>query len=310
MKSNPKVDALIANIEKVFIGKLDVIRLVLTGLLSNGHILVEDVPGVGKTTLSRALARSIDCSYQRIQFTPDQLPSDILGVSVWDSRSNHFVFTPGPIFANIILADEINRTTPRTQSALLEAMNDYQVTVDRKTYPLELPFLVIATQNPYEFEGTYPLPESQLDRFLMKIRVGYPEMAQERQVILNQRLTHPLDTLTAVLTKQDVLELQKQVREVRVDESLVTYTLELVEMSRHSDKLEVGISPRGAVALYKASQAYAFLQGRDFVAPDDIKHLAVPVWGHRVIGRSGMHGGSEGNATIIEEFLSRVPVPV
>ncbi|MFC1588201.1 AAA family ATPase [Planctomycetota bacterium] len=311
MAYNEKISKLEKNIQKVFVGKNEVIQLVLTGLLSNGHILIEDVPGVGKTTLSRALAKSIDCSFQRIQFTPDQLPSDILGVSVYDNKKNEFVFSPGPIFANIILADEINRTTPRTQSALLEAMNDCQVTIDRKTYPLEHPFMVLATQNPYEFEGTYPLPESQLDRFLMKINIGYPDTESERRVILDQRLTHPIDTLEAVIHREEVIELQKQARQVAIDESLVSYMLEVVDISRNFDRLDVGISPRGAIAFYKAAQAYAFIQGRDYVIPDDLKLLATAVFSHRVISRAAVHGLSgDANSAIIEEILSRVPVPI
>ncbi|MHC5019860.1 MAG: AAA family ATPase, partial [Planctomycetota bacterium] len=244
------IPQLIANIEKVIIGKLEAVRMVVVGLLSQGHVLIEDVPGVGKTTLARALAKSIDGVFQRVQFTPDLLPSDILGVSVYNTESNQFVFRPGPIFASVVLADEVNRTPPRTQSSLLEAMNDFQVSVDGATHKLPRPFIVLATQNPIEFAGTYPLPESQLDRFLLRVRIGYPTREDEREVLTRQQRSHPIDTLTPVMTAAEVVSLQARAREVKVEASLADYLLELVGRTRDNTDLLVGVSPRGSLALY------------------------------------------------------------
>jgi MoxR-like ATPase len=310
MEEASKIAELIGNIEKVFIGKKDAIKLTLTGLFAGGHILIEDVPGVGKTVLARALARSIDCSFQRLQFTPDLLPSDIIGVSIYTPEMNEFVFKPGPIFAHVILADEINRTTPRTQSSLLEAMNDFQVSVDGKTHSLELPFIVLATQNPYEFEGTYPLPESQLDRFLMRIEIGYPDLENEKQVLFSQAHDHPLMQLSPVLSRDDVVFIQSRVRDVRIDESIIEYMLEITRRTRKNSKLEIGVSPRGSLMLRRAVQAHALIESRDYVVPDDVKKLAVPVLSHRVIVRATARQDARRAAAVIKDILEEVPVPV
>jgi MoxR-like ATPase len=304
------LDRLMRNIEQVVLGKPEAIRLAVVALLAEGHILVEDVPGVGKTLLARAMAASIDCTFRRIQFTPDLLPSDILGSSVYNAATGEFVFKAGPIFANVILADEINRTTPRTQSALLEAMADAQVSVEGRTYPLEPPFLVVATQNPFEFEGTYVLPESQLDRFMMRIRMGYPVRSVERDILTTHRQGEPVTTLEPVLNSAEVLLLQRAVREVRVEDAIADYMLDLVHATRESDELNVGVSTRGALTLYRAAQSLAFVSGRDYVVPDDVKNLAVPVLAHRVLGKSFLQAGEFNAAeTIIRDLLDRLRVP-
>ncbi len=304
------IQALHKNIGSVFLGRPEVIRLVTTGLLAGGHVLLEDVPGVGKTVLAKSLARSVDVDFRRVQFTPDLLPSDILGVAVYDQSAGSFEFKPGPVFTQVLLADEINRATPRTQSALLEAMNDAQVSVDRTTHPLPEPFFVIATQNPYEFEGTYPLPESQLDRFMLRIRIGYPSAEAERAVIRAQQETHPIEALGPVLTGADVKRLQAAVRKVRLDDAVLDYALGLVRETRASKHLTVGGSPRASIALTRAAQAHALLQGRDYVLPDDVKALAVPVLAHRVIGTGfGGEGGDE-RERIVREVAERAEVPV
>ena len=299
------------HIETVLIGKTDAVRLVLVGLFAGGHILIEDVPGVGKTTLARALARSIRCSFRRIQFTPDLLPTDILGVPIYNPVEDRFIFKHGPIFANVVLADEINRTTPRTQSSLLEAMNEFQVSVDGATHPLPKPFIVLATQNPHEYEGTFPLPESQLDRFLMRIDIGYPSRDDERIVLTSQRLAHPLDTLEPVLDADEVVAIQAAVRQVRVDDALTDYILDIVSRSRRTEKLDIGVSPRGGLSLSRAAQALALAEGRDYCLPDDIKRLAVPVLAHRVIRRAALTAaGGQSEREIIRELLDQTPVPV
>ncbi|MHC4661334.1 MAG: AAA family ATPase [Planctomycetota bacterium] len=310
MDAAGKIEALRGNIEKVFIGKPEEVKMVLVALFAGGHILIEDVPGVGKTTLAKALARSTDALFQRVQFTPDLLPSDILGVSVYNQKSGEFVFKPGPIFTNVLLADEINRTTPRTQSALLEAMNDFQVSVDGKTHPLPKPFIVLATQNPYEFEGTYPLPESQLDRFLMRISIGYPDAEGEKAVLASQRIGNPLDVLEAVITAEEVTEIQRRVREVKVDESLIDYVLAITQATRASDRIEVGVSPRGSLFYRRAAQALAYVESRDYVIPDDIKRLASPLLAHRIIFRSATARSREKAERVIDEILELIPVPV
>ncbi len=302
-----KIEALRDNVEKVFVGKTDVVNQLLVALLAGGHVLIEDVPGVGKTTLAKALARSLDASFRRIQFTPDLLPSDVTGVSIYEQDKRQFVFKPGPIFGHVVLADEINRTNPRTQSALLEAMNDHQVSVDGATHMLPEPFIVLATQNPYEFEGTYPLPESQLDRFLMRLRVGYPGRDEEREVLASREKGDPLDELGPVASGADVVALQKQVREVKVDESILDYILDLVTATRESERLHVGVSPRGSLALRRAIQALALVEGRAYALPDDVKRLAVPVLAHRVIPKGRHLAGTAEGAEAIAEILSAVP---
>jgi MoxR-like ATPase len=311
LKVRDKIARLIENVEKVFMGKTETVKLTVIGLFAGGHLLVEDVPGVGKTILAKTLAKSLDCSFQRIQFTPDLLPSDILGVSILNSANDQFVFKRGPIFANFVLADEINLTTPRTQSSLLEAMNDSQVTIDGATYRLPQPFMVIATQNPIEYEGTYPLPESQLDRFLMRIRIGYPDAPDEKKILYSQQVQHPISTLEPVITANDVLRIQQDVRTVRVDESISDYILEIAARTRAHEHLEVGVSPRGSLAIFRASQALAYTEGRDYVIPDDVKRLAVPVLAHRTITKGLMHENSAlFTQELIESILTTVPVPV
>ncbi len=304
----PKIHALKENIELVFIGKREAVDLVLVALLAGGHLLIEDVPGVGKTTLARALARSLDCTFRRIQFTPDLLPPDVTGVSIYAQEEREFVFKPGPIFANVVLTDEINRTNPRTQSALLEAMNDHQVSVDGRTHPLPDPFIVLATQNPYEFEGTYPLPESQLDRFLMRIHIGYPGPDEEKDVLQSRRTADPLDSLRPVATGADVAALQGSVRAIAVDEAIIDYIIEIVTRTRESPRLHVGVSPRGSLALRRAVQALALVEGRDYALPDDVKRLAVPVLAHRVIPKARLRGPGEA-IEAVKELLSEVAAP-
>ena len=306
-----QIERLQGSVETVFLGKTEAVRLVLVGLFSSGHVLIEDVPGVGKTILARALARSIDCTFRRIQFTPDLLPTDILGVPIYSAADDSFVFKRGPIFAHVVLADEINRTTPRTQSSLLEAMNEFQVSVDGATYALPQPFMVLATQNPHEYEGTFPLPESQLDRFLMCIHIGYPSRDDEREVYGSQRLAHPLDSLEPVLSAKDIVGIQAAVRGVRVGDEVTDYVLDIVERSRSRESLEIGVSPRGGLSLSRAAQALALLEGRDYCMPDDVKRLAVPVLAHRVIRRAAlMAAGGQDERAIIRDILDETPVPV
>lgn len=299
-----------ANVGRVVLGKTQVIRRCIIALLAGEHVLLEDVPGVGKTLLGKALARSVSGSFHRIQFTPDLLPADITGGSVYDSNTKTFSFERGPVFANVVLADEINRTTPRTQSALLEAMSEGQVSADGQTFALPRPFMVIATQNPLEFEGTYPLPESQLDRFLMRISVGYPERSEEIEVLRSHRQGEPVDQLEAVLTAEQVVALQESVRGVRVEEAIDEYLLDVVQATRKCGDLHVGVSIRGALALYRASQAAALTAGRDYVIPDDVKELAVPVLAHRVITKGYMHGGQrEAVEALVERLVDEIRVP-
>ncbi len=297
------------NIESVVLGKQEVIRKTLIALLAGEHLLLEDVPGVGKTLVAKALAKSIDGKFTRVQFTPDLLPSDIVGSSIY--HNGDFKFSPGPIFANIVLGDEINRAPPRTQSALLEAMSERQASIDGTTYPMPDPFMVIATQNPFEFEGTYVLPESQLDRFLMRIDLGYPAREAERNVLRTHRVGEPVDGLSSVVSLSEIKQWQGAVREIRFDDSLVEYLQDIVEKTRKSNELQVGVSTRGALALYRAAQSQALLSGRDYVVPDDIKGLAVGVLAHRVMPR-GFAAGSERSIveSMIQRCLESVAVPV
>jgi MoxR-like ATPase len=301
------------NVARVIRGKEQAIRLALATVLARGHLLIEDIPGVGKTTLARALARSLGCSFRRIQFTSDLLPSDILGVSIFDQESGRFDFRPGPIFANVVLADEVNRTTPRTQSSLLEAMSDGQVTVDSQTHLLEPPFLVIATQNPQEHYGTYPLPESQMDRFLLRIRLGYPGRDDERRLLLERGGGDALEHLRPVTDGPTVCVLQAMVDQVRVEDRLVDYALRIVEESRRAPQLALGVSPRGAIAWYRAAQALAVVHGRDYVLPDDLKQLAVPALAHRVVlstQQESLGRARDEAERVLGEILDRVPIPV
>jgi MoxR-like ATPase len=305
-----QVRELEANMSGVVLGKPEIVRLCVVALLAGEHVLLEDVPGVGKTLLGKALAKSVSAHFCRIQFTPDLLPSDIVGSSVFNSKTSEFVYSHGPVFANIVLADEINRTTPRTQSALLEAMSDHQVSADGKTYKLPQPFMVIATQNPFEFEGTYPLPESQLDRFLLCTKVGYPERSEELQVLTSHRQGEPVDELQPVLTCEQVLGLQNAVRQVNVDDAIQQYLLDMVEATRHCEQLHVGVSTRGGICMYRAAQALALIEGRDYVVPDDLKRLAVPVLGHRVIPKGYLHSGQrQAIESLIARLVDDVPVP-
>ena len=299
------------NVARALVGKPEVVRLAVIGLLARGHLLIEDVPGVGKTTLAHALAKSLGVSFQRIQFTSDLLPSDILGVSIYDGKTGEFVFKPGPLFSNIVLADEINRTTPKTQSSLLEAMNEHQVSLDHHTYRLPRPFMVLATQNPLEYQGTHPLPESQLDRFLLKIRIGYPDRNDEKEILKGAGAA-ALEQIEPVLAAEEVTDLQATTEKVRVEESLLDYVMAIVGATRRSPLLTLGVSPRGALALLRASQAHALVDGREYVVPDDIKRLAVPARAHRVLVRARLEraAGSELEAdAIIDACLQEIPVP-
>src|SRR5690242_6350927 len=308
-----QIERLQRAVETVIKGKPEAIRLAIVTLMAGGHLLVEDVPGVGKTTLAHALARALDCSFQRIQFTSDMLPSDVLGISVYSATEGQFEFKAGPVFTNVLLADEINRTTPKTQSALLEAMNEGQVTMDGHSHPLPQPFLVLATQNPVEHHGTYPLPESQLDRFLLRVRMGYPQAANEREILRSEAGAARLEEVRPVATGADVIAMQDEVTQVKVDDSLVDYALEIVKRTRESESLALGVSPRGSIMLYRAAQAMAYLDGRKFATPQDFKSLAVAVFSHRVVINarySSTLKKSEQAETIIRDIIQSVPVPV
>jgi MoxR-like ATPase len=298
------------NVSRVIIGKADVTELMLVALLVEGHVLLEDVPGIGKTTLAKALARSLDCSFSRIQFTPDLLPSDVTGLNIYNQKRQDFEFRSGPVLNQVLLADEINRATPRTQSSLLEAMQERQITVDGQTYPLPCPFIVIATQNPIELEGTFPLPEAQLDRFLMQLRLGYPSAEEEDEILLRYQHNDPLIDLHAVATAEDVLELQRQVRDIHVSMDVRNYILQVARTTREHEAVDLGVSPRGTMALFKASQALAALRGRDYVIPSDVQHLCPPILAHRIHISPRIRLRGRTPAQVVAEITDTVPVPV
>lgn len=309
--AHAKICSLRAALEKVIRGKREVIDLAISALLARGHLLIEDVPGVGKTTLAHGLARSINCSFQRIQFTSDLLPSDVIGVTVYNQASGSFEFRPGPVFANIVLADEINRATPKTQSALLEAMNDRQVSVDKDTHPLPSPFMLLATQNPLEFSGTFPLPESQLDRFTMCLKMGYPDEKDERMIIQSLNSRSVMESLTPVLSTGEVEAMQALAEKVRVEEDLVGYILAISNATRGHRALRLGVSPRATMTIYRAAQAFALTSGRDYCIPDDIKYLCKPVFAHRIVPAAKRMGeGMEAAEAILDEVVSNIEVPV
>jgi MoxR-like ATPase len=308
-----QIERLQAAVETVIKGKPEAIRLAIVTLIAGGHLLVEDVPGVGKTTLAHALARALDCSFQRIQFTSDLLPSDVIGLSVYNQHSSVFEWKPGPVFANVVLADEINRTTPKTQSALLEAMAERHVTVEGLTHDLPAPFIVLATQNPIEHHGTYPLPESQLDRFMLRLRIGYPSPIDEQKILRDREYTDPLDDLEPVMSAREVVELQQTVASVTVDDALVQYLMRIVAATRTSEMLDLGVSPRGTLALFRASKALALTEDRTYCIPADIKRLVVPVFAHRIVVSSRFSSSlrrSEEAEAVLNEILKTVSVPL
>jgi MoxR-like ATPase len=299
----------LSNVSRVLMGKRHEIQLALIALASQGHILIEDVPGVGKTMLAKTLAKSIGCSFRRIQFTPDLLPSDVTGVSIFNQKTEQFEFRPGPVMAQILLADEINRATPKTQSALLESMEERHLTVDGVTYPLPSPFMVMATQNPIEYEGTFPLPEAQLDRFLMRIRLGYPARADEVAILESQQLAHPIESIDQVVAAEDLSWVHQVVREVRVEDAIRQYIVDIVAATRVHPDVYLGASPRGSLGLYRTAQAAALLAGRDYVIPDDVKPLVEPVLAHRVILNPAARVRNVQSSTVLEEILHNVAVP-
>jgi MoxR-like ATPase len=302
-------DRVLRNVQQIIVGKEGEIRLTLLALLCEGHLLIEDVPGVGKTMLARAIARSIGCSFRRIQFTPDMLPSDVTGVSIYNQKTMEFEFRPGPIMAQIVLTDEINRATPKTQSALLEAMEERQVTVDGRTYPMARPFLVLATQNPIEYEGTFPLPEAQVDRFMLRIHLGYPGKSHEIDMLTRQTDHHPIQDLEQVVSLEELVEAQRAIREVYVDDLVKAYIVDLVTTTRDHPDIYLGASPRGSLALFMTSRAWAALEGRDFVLPDDVKRLAEPTLAHRLIVSPSARIKNVTPRQVIDDALKHTPVP-
>jgi MoxR-like ATPase len=305
-----KINSLKKNIQTIIKGKPEAAKATLVAFLSQGHMLIEDVPGVGKTTLAQVLARSTDLSFKRVQFTSDLLPSDILGVSIYDQRTGEFDFKAGPIFANIILADEINRATPKTQSALLEAMSESKITIDGKTYELPKPFMVIATQNPFEYRGTFPLPENQLDRFSMRVSIGYPDYESEKEILLKFSPAKSWDGIQPVVSREEVLVMQTMVERVHLDESILDYILTIIKETRNPKVFELGVSPRGAIALKRAAQSHAFIEGRAYCIPDDVKEMAVPVLSHRVILKHDRMGGKGREEEALKDVVERVKVPI
>lgn len=307
---NSIIEKILTNMEKVMIGKRNVAELSLVALLAEGHVLLEDVPGVGKTMMVRALAKSVNATFRRIQFTPDLLPSDVTGISIYNPKEMEFQFRPGPLMGNIILADEINRTSPKTQSALLEGMEEASVTIDGVTHPLHKPFFVMATQNPIEYEGTYPLPEAQLDRFLLKMKMGYPEISEEIEVLKRAQKVPPIIELEPVIDLAELRDIQKEVKDVVIDETILHYIVEIVQRTRMHGSVYLGASPRGSIALMKASQAYAYIAGRDYVLPDDVQYLAPFVLSHRLILKSEAKFEGLSAEEVMSMILARVPVPV
>ncbi|WP_085993327.1 AAA family ATPase [Oceanobacillus senegalensis] len=307
---NEKVEKVLANINRVMIGKEDVATLSLVALLAEGHVLLEDVPGVGKTMMVRALAKSLDCDFKRIQFTPDLLPSDVTGISIYNPKKLEFEFRPGPILGNVVLADEINRTSPKTQSSLLEAMEEKNITVDGKSIPLQRPFFVMATQNPIEYEGTYPLPEAQLDRFMLKLKMGYPTFLEELEILERTSRNQPIEEIEAVMTRDELVSVQADVKGVYIDKSIQQYIINLVTKTREDYAIYLGVSPRGAIALMKAAKAYAYIYGRDYVLPDDVKFLAPYIMGHRIILTAEAKYEGLSNDEVIENIVKTTYIPI
>ncbi|MFS8578479.1 MAG: MoxR family ATPase [Novibacillus thermophilus] len=307
---NGKIAKVIDNVEKVMIGKSEIIQLSIVSILCGGHTLLEDVPGVGKTMLVKALAKWLGCSFKRIQFTPDLLPSDVTGMSVYNQKTMQFEYRPGPIMGNVVLADEINRTSPKTQAALLEAMEEGNVTIDGETHSLPTPFFVMATQNPIEYEGTFPLPEAQLDRFLIKLRLGYPQLEEEVEMLSRLQVHHPIESVKAVISSEELKDLQQSVRNIYVEDSIRRYIVRLTEATRTHPKVYLGASPRGSIALFRAAQALALVRGRQFVVPDDVKDLAAATLGHRVILKSDARLGGLTVEEVLQDVLNQTPVPV